>query len=57
MTAQPPLHSYLLLDGAQIEGLAARIYGLEESPSLHLLYQQSAYGALAGLSRAEWTLT
>lgn len=47
MTAQPPLHSYLLLDGAQIDGLVARIYGLEESPSLHLLYQQSAYEALA----------
>jgi hypothetical protein len=47
MTAQPLLHSYLLLDGAQIDGLVARIYGLEESPSLHLLYQQSAYEALA----------
>ena len=47
MTAQSPLHSYLLLDGAQIDGLAARIYSLEESPSLHLLYQQSAYEALA----------
>ncbi|NQD95560.1 DUF4123 domain-containing protein [Pseudomonas sp. CrR25] len=47
MTAQLPLHSYLLLDGAQIDGLVARIYGLEESPSLHLLYQQSAYEALA----------
>lgn len=47
MTAQPPLHSYLLLDCAQINGLAARIYALEESPSLHLLYQQSAYEALA----------
>jgi hypothetical protein len=47
MTAQPPRHSYLLLDGAQIDGLVARIYGLEESPSLHLLYQQSTYEALA----------
>ncbi len=47
MTVQSPLHSYLLLDGAQIEGLVARIYGLEESPLLHLLYQQSAYEALA----------
>jgi hypothetical protein len=47
MTAQAPLHSYLLLDGAQINGLVARIYGLEESPSLHLLYQQSTYEALA----------
>lgn len=47
MTAQPPLHSYLLLDGAQIDGLVARIYSLEESPSLHLLYQQSTYEALA----------
>lgn len=47
MTAPSLLHSYLLLDGAQINDLAARIYGLEESPSLHLLYQQSAYEALA----------
>jgi hypothetical protein len=47
MTAQPPLHSYLLLDGAQIDRLVARLYGLEESPSLHLLYQQSTYEALA----------
>jgi len=47
MKVQSPLHSYLLLDGAQIEGLVARIYGLEESPLLHLLYQQSAYEALA----------
>ncbi len=47
MTIQPLLHSYLLLDSAQIDGLVARIYGLEESPSLHLLYQQSAYEALA----------
>ncbi|WP_312243381.1 DUF4123 domain-containing protein [Stutzerimonas nitrititolerans] len=47
MTAQQLLHSYLLIDGAQVNNLAARIYALEESPSLHLLYQQSAYEALA----------
>ena len=47
MTALSQLNSYLLLDGAQIDGLAAKIYVLEESPSLHLLYQQSVYEALA----------
>ncbi|RRU76749.1 DUF4123 domain-containing protein [Stutzerimonas xanthomarina] len=47
MTALSLMNSYLLLDGAQIDGLAAKIYALEESPLLHLLYQQSAYEALA----------
>jgi len=47
MTALSQLNSYLLPDGAQIDGLAAKIYVLEESPSLHLLYQQSVYEALA----------
>jgi len=47
MTALSQLNCYLLLDGAQIDGLAAKIYVLEESPSLHLLYQQSVYEALA----------
>lgn len=38
---------YLLLDGAQIDGLAARLQELEASPSLHLLYRHSVYEALA----------
>ena len=45
-TAQTPL-SYLLLDGAQIDQLVAQIYTLEAEPSLYLLYQHSAYAALA----------
>lgn len=39
--------NYLLLDGAQIDGLLGRIYSLEDSPSVHPLYQQSAYETLA----------
>jgi hypothetical protein len=39
--------NYLLLDGAQIDGLLGRIYSLEDSPSVHPLYQQSAYEPLA----------
>lgn len=39
--------NYLLLDGAQIDGLLGRIYSLDDSPSIHPLYQQSAYEALA----------
>jgi len=47
MTAPTQPICYLLLDGAQIEGLPARLYSLEAAPSLHLLYQQTAYEALA----------
>ena len=39
--------NYLLLDGAQIDGLLGSIYSLENSPSVHPLYQQSAYETLA----------
>ncbi|MEX6502846.1 DUF4123 domain-containing protein [Pseudomonas zhanjiangensis] len=39
--------NYLLLDGAQIDGLLARLYSLEETPVVYLLYQQTAYEALA----------
>lgn len=39
--------NYLLLDGAQIDGLLGCIYSLEDSPSIYPLYQQSAYEALA----------
>jgi hypothetical protein len=47
MSSKPLATNYLLLDGAQIDDLVAQIYQLEESPSLHLLYQQTAYEALA----------
>lgn len=47
MSAQTRSMSYLLLDGAQIDGLLARLYALEEAPVIHPLYQQTAYEALA----------
>jgi len=39
--------NYLLLDGAQIEGLSGRLYNLEATPSINLLYQQTVYADLA----------
>lgn len=39
--------SYLLLDGAQIDGLIARLYALEDAPAVHPLYLQTVYEALA----------
>lgn len=39
--------NYLLLDGAQIEGLSGRLYDLEADPSIELLYQRTAYADLA----------
>ena len=47
MSAQTRSMSYLLLDGAQIDGLLARLYSLEETPVVYPLYQQTAYEALA----------
>lgn len=38
---------YLVLDGAQIDGLLRRIYELEPDPEFHLLYQQTRYAELA----------
>ncbi|MBU3056395.1 DUF4123 domain-containing protein [Pseudomonas indica] len=40
------LTTYLLLDGAQIDDLVPLIYRLQDSPSVHALYQHTAY--------AEW---
>lgn len=39
--------NYLLLDGAQIENLSGRLYNLEATPSIELLYQRTAYADLA----------
>lgn len=47
MNSQPSGKNYLLLDGAQIDDLAAQIYKLEDAPALHVLYQYTAYEALA----------
>lgn len=41
------LTTYLLLDGAQIDDLLPQLYRLQASPTMHLLYSQTAY--------AEWT--
>lgn len=38
---------YLLLDGAQINNLLARLYQMEDSPALHWLYQGTRYEPLA----------
>jgi len=40
------LTSYLLLDGAQIDELLPFIYRLQDAPTVHMLYQRTAY--------AEW---
>ncbi|EZH83477.1 hypothetical protein AU05_24240 [Ectopseudomonas composti] len=43
------LRQYLLLDGAQIDGLLAQLYQLEDAPSLHRLYQGTLYEPLADI--------
>lgn len=43
---------YLLLDGAQIDGLPNRLYSLEDNPQIHWLYQDTAYHALLDLGPA-----
>ena len=39
--------NYLLLDGAQVDNLIARIYEVEPVPNIHLLYQRTRYEELA----------
>ncbi|SDR80496.1 protein of unknown function [Halopseudomonas litoralis] len=39
--------AYLLLDGAQMDNLLVQIYQLEDTPEIHLLYQNTHYQALA----------
>src|SRR5690606_25005052 len=40
-------HTYLLLDSAQIDDLLVKIYQLEATPEIHLLYQRTRYQSLA----------
>ncbi len=40
-------NNYLLLDGAQIDGLLQQVYRLQEAPECALLYQKTPYASLA----------